>query len=127
MIAGFKLMHDQVKGPGKTVNGKNLPDGWFQEYLSARRVRSVHLVRETVILHMASIHQTAVGVKQLDLNASNSDHTTDAKSAAARRNAAMLRFTASHLPLMQSRVKGAQALVGFSVTDWFTILSTFEL
>ena len=26
MIAGFKLMYAQVKGPGKTVNGKNLPD-----------------------------------------------------------------------------------------------------
>ena len=57
MIAGFKLMYDQVKGPGRTVNGTNLPDGWFQEYLKARKVRIVHLVREGVILHMASDYQ----------------------------------------------------------------------
>ena len=57
MIAGFKLMYDQVKGPGRTVNGTNLPDGWFQEYLKARKVRIVHLVRKGVILHMASDYQ----------------------------------------------------------------------
>ena len=31
MIAGFKLMYDQVKGPGRTVNGTNLgnpPNFW---------------------------------------------------------------------------------------------------
>ena len=105
MIAGFKLMYNQVKGPGKTVNGTNLPDGWFQEYLKARMVGIVHLVREAVILHMASDYQTAVDVKQLHLNATNSHHTTDANSAAARRNATMFRLTAGHLPLLQSREK----------------------
>ena len=105
MIAGFKLMYNQVKGPGKTVNGTNLPDGWFQEYLKASMVGIVHLVREAVILHMASDYQTAVDVKQLHLNATNSHHTTDANSAAARRNATMFRLTAGHLPLLQSREK----------------------
>ena len=105
MIAGFKLMYNQVKGPGKTANGTNLPDGWFQEYLKASMVGIVHLVREAVILHMASDYQTAVDVKQLHLNATNSHHTTDANSAAARRNATMFRLTAGHLPLLQSREK----------------------
>ena len=125
MIAGFKLMYNQVFGPGKTVNGTNLPDGWFQEYLKARMVGIVHQ-REAVILHMASDYQTAVDVKQLHLNATNSHHTTDANSAAARRNATMFRLTAGHLPLLQSREKKTQALVGFSATDWLAI-SVFEL
>ena len=103
MIAGFKLMYDQVKGPGRTVNGTNLPDGWFQEYLKARKVRIVHLVREGVILHMASDYQTAVDVNKLNLVGANSHHTMDPQLAAARRNATMFRFTARELPVLQSR------------------------
>lgn len=102
-IAGFKLMYDQVKGPGQVINGTHLPDGWFQEYLHTRKVRIVHLVREAVILNLASSFQTAANAKQLNLNGSNTHHTADPKSVAARGHTEKFPFTDQHLPLLHAK------------------------
>eukprot|EP00435_Cladocopium_sp_Y103_P015718 s3252_g3.t2 len=63
-IAGFKLMYDQVKGPFQTVESIKLPEAWFKNYLLKSQVRIVHLVREAVILRLASNFQTGVNVKR---------------------------------------------------------------
>ena len=61
-IAGFKLMYDQVKGPFQTMDNVNLPEAWFKNYLLKSQVRVLHLVREAVILRLASNFLTGVNV-----------------------------------------------------------------
>ena len=56
-IAGFKLMYDQVKGPFQRMDNVTLPDAWFKNYLLKSRIRIIHLVREAVILRLASNFQ----------------------------------------------------------------------
>lgn len=102
-IAGFKLMYDQVKGPGHLINGTHLPDGWFQEYLHTRKVRIVHLVREAVILNLASSFQTVANRKQLNLTESKTHHTKDPKSVPARGHTEKFSFTEQHLPLLHAK------------------------
>ena len=56
-IAGFKLMYDQVKGPFQRMDNVTLPDAWFKNYLLKSQIRIIHLVREAVILRLASNFQ----------------------------------------------------------------------
>ena len=85
-IAGFKLMYDQVKGPFQTMDNVNLPEAWFKNYLLKSQVRVLHLVREAVILRLASNFQTGVNVMRLASAKMgfNTHHTKDAQDAAAR-------------------------------------------
>ena len=53
-IAGFQLMYNQVKGPFQTVEKIKFPEAWFKNYLLKSQVRVLHLVREAVILRLAS-------------------------------------------------------------------------
>eukprot|EP00438_Fugacium_kawagutii_P036441 Skav213602 [mRNA] locus=scaffold1971:57979:59001:+ [translate_table: standard] len=103
-IAGFKLMYDQVKGPLQSVNNSKirkpllLPNGtWFQNYLFARKVHIIHLVREAVILHVASDIQTAMDIKKLNLTGNQTHHATDPQIAAARMKAEKIHITKRHL------------------------------
>ena len=57
-IAGFQMMYNQVKGPFQTVEKVNLPESWFKNYLLSSEVRIIHLVREAVILRLASPFRT---------------------------------------------------------------------
>ena len=57
-IAGFQLMYNQVKGPFQTVEKIKFPEAWFKNYLLRSEVRIVHLVREAVILRLASPFRT---------------------------------------------------------------------
>ena len=59
-IAGFQLMYNQVKGPFETMDNVKLPEAWFQKYLLKSQVRIIHLVREGVILRLASTYQTGM-------------------------------------------------------------------
>ena len=53
-------MYNQVKGPFETMDNVKLPEAWFQKYLLKSQVRIIHLVREGVILRLASTYQTGM-------------------------------------------------------------------
>ena len=108
MIAGFKLMYRSSERAWQNRQWHE-----FARWMVSRIFESTQgancalflffLVREGVILHMASDYQTAVDVNKLNLVGANSHHTMDPQLAAARRNATMFRFTARELPVLQSR------------------------
>ena len=51
-------MYNQVKGPFQTVEKIKFPEAWFKNYLLRSEVRIIHLVREAVILRLASPFRT---------------------------------------------------------------------
>eukprot|EP00438_Fugacium_kawagutii_P004770 Skav203107 [mRNA] locus=scaffold447:359945:360919:+ [translate_table: standard] len=91
-IAGFKLMYDHVKGPGRDVNGVYLPGAWFQDYLETRNVRILHLVREAAILSMASNEQSRQGAQRLHIKPVFTFHTKKPNISAALMKDAMVQF-----------------------------------
>eukprot|EP00438_Fugacium_kawagutii_P034221 Skav225914 [mRNA] locus=scaffold1500:147609:148604:- [translate_table: standard] len=89
-IAGFKIMYNQVGGERHKVNGVDLPREWFKDYLQKRNVRILHLVREAVILTIASKMQTGQNRKELHL--AEASHTRDPDVAAATMNSTKIIF-----------------------------------
>eukprot|EP00438_Fugacium_kawagutii_P034222 Skav225915 [mRNA] locus=scaffold1500:150542:151591:- [translate_table: standard] len=99
-IAGFKIMYNQVGGEHHTVNGVDLPREWFKDYLQKRKVRILHLVREAVILTVASKKQTSKFGQETHLAVA---HTRDPDVAAAMMNSTKIIFGQPHLERLRDQ------------------------
>ncbi|CAK9044327.1 unnamed protein product [Durusdinium trenchii] len=96
-ICGFKLMYNQIKGPSAKIGRTSMPLDWFQDYLVTRDIRVLHLVREAVVLTLASHYQSSKEISRLNLTGRSKYHAFDSKVATKRMASPKMPFTASWL------------------------------